>query len=67
VIRGRIFGVLNVLISVFTLLPIVIVGPVADLWGVAPVFVAAAVLVAIVWVAGRGVRTRSPEATTSAT
>lgn len=67
VIRGRIFGVLNVLISVFSLLPLVIVGPVADLWGVAPVFVGAAVLVAIVWVAGRPVRTRSPDATTSAT
>lgn len=56
VIRGRIFGVLNVLVSVFSLLPLVVVGPVADLWGVAPVFLGAAVLVAAVWYAGRGVR-----------
>lgn len=55
-IRGRVFGVLNVLISVFSLLPIVIVGPVADLWGVAPVFVGAAVLVIVTWLGGRRVR-----------
>jgi MFS family permease len=58
-IRGRVFGVLNVLVSVFSLIPIVLVGPVADIWGVAPVFLGAAVLVAIVWIGGRDVRTRS--------
>ena len=52
-VRGRVFGVLNVLISVFSLLPLVVVGPIADIWGVAPVFVGAAVLVAIVWLGGR--------------
>jgi MFS family permease len=55
-IRGRVFGVLNVLVSVFSLLPLVIVGPVADLWGVAPVFVGSAVLVIVAWIGGRRVR-----------
>ena len=57
-IRGRVFGVLNVLVSVFSLVPILIVGPVADIWGVAPVFVGAAVLVTAVWIGGRDVRRR---------
>lgn len=55
-IRGRIFGVLNMLVSVFGFLPLIVVGPVADVWGVAPVFVAAAVLVLLVWIGGRGTR-----------
>lgn len=52
-IRGRIFGVLNVMVSVFSFLPLVIVGPIADVWGVAPVFVVFAVIVALTWVLGR--------------
>lgn len=52
-IRGRIFGVLNVMVSVFSFLPLVIVGPIADVWGVAPVFVAFAVIVAGAWALGR--------------
>lgn len=55
-IRGRIFGVLNVLVSVFSFLPLVVVGPIADLWGVAPVFVGFAFIVVAAWWAGRGVR-----------
>lgn len=55
-IRGRIFGVLNVLVSVFSFLPLVIVGPIADVWGVAPVFVGFAVIVAAAWWVGRSVR-----------
>ena len=55
-IRGRIFGVLSVLISVFSFLPLVIVGPIADIWGVAPVFVTFAVIVAVAWYAGRSIR-----------
>ena len=58
-IRGRVFGVLNVLVSVFSLIPIVIVGPIADIWGVAPVFLGAAVMVTVVWIAGREVRKKS--------
>ena len=59
-IRGRVFGVLNMLISVFSLLPLVVVGPIADVWGVAPVFVVAAVIVGGVWVGGRSTREGRP-------
>ena len=55
-IRGRIFGVLNVLVSVFSFLPLIIVGPVADAWGVAPVFVAFALIVTGAWYYGRATR-----------
>lgn len=55
-IRGRIFGVLNVLVSVFSFLPLIIVGPIADAWGVAPVFVAFAVIVTGAWIGGRATR-----------
>jgi len=63
-IRGRIFGVLSVLVSVFSFLPLVIVGPIADVWGVAPVFVGFAVIVAAAWFGGRKTRkTMEPVAT----
>ncbi|MGH2378313.1 MAG: MFS transporter [Candidatus Limnocylindria bacterium] len=55
-IRGRVFGVLNVLVSVFSLAPLIIVGPIADIWGVAPVFIGSAVLVGLVWYVGRDLR-----------
>jgi len=58
-IRGRVFGVLNVLVSIFSFLPLIFVGPMADVWGVAPVFVLAAVVVFGVWFGGRGVRLKS--------
>jgi hypothetical protein len=32
-VRGRVFGVLNMLISVASILPIIIVGPIADVVG----------------------------------
>ena len=57
-IRGRVFGFLNMLVSVFSLAPLVLVGPVADVWGVAPVFVAAALVVGGVWIAGKSTRER---------
>lgn len=57
-LRGRIFGVLNVLVSVFSLLPILVVGPIADIWGIAPVFLGAALLVTGVWLGGRSIRKR---------
>jgi MFS family permease len=44
-IRGRVFGVLNMLISVASFLPIVIVGPIADLLGPNPVLQGVAVFV----------------------
>jgi MFS-type transporter involved in bile tolerance (Atg22 family) len=45
-VRGRVFGVLNMLISVASILPIIIVGPIADFVGTTPVilFIAAFVL-----------------------
>jgi MFS family permease len=58
-IRGRVFGVLNVLVSIFSFLPLIFVGPIADVWGVAPVFVLAAVIVFAVWFGGRKVRLNS--------
>lgn len=57
-IRGRIFGVLNTLVSVFSFLPLLLVGPVADLYGVAPVFFGAAVTCVVAWVGGRRSRRR---------
>ncbi len=58
-IRGRVFGVLNSLVSIFSFLPLVIVGPIADVWGIAPVFVLGALVVFGVWFAGRSERLRS--------
>ena len=52
-IRGRIFGVLNMLVSVFSFAPLLLVGPVADAYGVAPVFVGGAALCLIAWAGGR--------------
>ena len=47
-VRGRVFGVLNMLISVASILPIVIVGPISDVFGTTAVilFVAGFVLIA---------------------
>ena len=58
-IRGRVFGVLNSLVSIFSFLPLIIVGPIADVWGIAPVFVLAAAAVFGVWLAGRSARLKS--------
>ena len=45
-VRGRIFGVLNMLISVASILPIIIVGPIADFIGTTAVILAIAAFVA---------------------
>ena len=58
-IRGRVFGVLNTLVSIFSFLPLIIVGPIADIWGIAPVFILAALIVLGVWLLGRATRLRS--------
>ena len=57
-IRGRIFGVLNMLVSVFSFAPLLLVGPVADTYGVAPVFAAGALACLVAWVGGRASRRR---------
>jgi predicted MFS family arabinose efflux permease len=54
-IRGRVFGVLNMLISIASFLPIVIVGPIADLVGPGPVlqgvalFILASAVGSVLW------------------
>jgi MFS family permease len=55
-IRGRIFGVLNMLVSVFSFAPLLLVGPVADTYGVAPVFVGGALACLGAWFGGRASR-----------
>jgi MFS family permease len=44
-VRGRVFGVLNMLVSVASFLPILIVGPIADLLGTTIVLVVVALLI----------------------
>ena len=46
-VRGRVFGVLNMLISVASILPIIIVGPISDIVGTTPVILSVAGLVLI--------------------
>lgn len=46
-VRGRVFGVLNMLVSLASFLPIVIVGPVADVVGTPAVMVFSAGIVAV--------------------
>jgi MFS family permease len=43
--RGRVFGVLNMLISVASILPIIVVGQIADIVGTTPVIIFVAALV----------------------
>lgn len=47
-IRGRVFGVLNMLVSIASFLPIIIVGPIADAVGTSIVVQGAAVVVVLV-------------------
>ena len=44
-VRGRVFGVLNMLVSVASFLPIIIVGPISDLIGTPAVIMLVAILV----------------------
>lgn len=48
-VRGRVFGILNMLVSVGSLLPIIVVGPISDVVGPMPVVLAAA---SVIFVAG---------------
>jgi MFS family permease len=45
-VRGRVFGVLNMLVSVASFLPILVVGPIGDLLGTTVVLVVVALLIA---------------------
>ncbi len=44
-VRGRVFGVLNMLVSVASILPIIIVGPISDLIGTTAVILTIAIAV----------------------
>jgi MFS family permease len=50
-VRGRVFGVLNMLISVASFLPILIVGPISDLLGTTVVIVAIGIQVVVFGIA----------------
>jgi MFS family permease len=55
-VRGRVFGVLNMLVSVASFLPILIVGPIADLVGTTVVLILVAVFVGAAGVASMLIR-----------
>jgi len=46
-VRGRVFGVLNMLVSIASFLPIIIVGPIADAVGTSAVVMASAFVVLV--------------------
>jgi len=46
-VRGRVFGVLNMLVSVASFLPIIVVGPISDWIGTTSVILIVAVLIAV--------------------
>ncbi len=50
-VRGRVFGVLNMLVSVASFLPIILVGPISDLFGTAAVIFGVAIIVLVAGVA----------------
>ena len=58
-VRGRVFGVLNMLISLAALVPIVIVGPLADLFGAEAIILSSGVATALVGI-GSILRARPP-------
>ena len=55
-VRGRVFGILNMLVSVASFLPIIIVGPISDLVGTTWVLISVAVIVLMSGVASVVVR-----------
>jgi MFS family permease len=63
-VRGRVFGVLGMLVSVASFLPIIIVGPISDLVGVTPVIFILAMTVMIIGILS--VLTRGPLGETDA-
>ncbi len=57
-VRGRVFGILNTLVSIASFLPIIVVGPVSDAIGTPPVLLAAASLVGLSGIASIVLRRR---------
>lgn len=64
-VRGRVFGVLNMLVSLASFLPIVIVGPVADAIGASAVILISAVIIALTGLASIAWSHPAPVATAS--
>ena len=67
-VRGRVFGVLNMLVSVASFLPIIVVGPISDLFGTSPVIFTIGAMVAVSGIASVVLRgpLRVAESTTRA-
>jgi MFS family permease len=59
-VRGRVFGVLNMLVSIASFLPIIVVGPIADAVGT-PLVVQASAVVVLLVAAGSITRVRTTE------
>ena len=59
-VRGRVFGILNTLVSIASFLPIIVVGAVSDALGPAPVLLASAALVGLSGVGSIVIRRRKP-------
>jgi MFS family permease len=59
-VRGRVFGILNTLVSIASFLPIIVAGVVSEALGTAPVLLAAAGLVGLSGVASIVMRGRRP-------
>ena len=57
-VRGRVFGILNTLVSIGSFVPIIVAGPVSDAIGTAPVLLAAACLVGLSGVGSIALRER---------
>lgn len=55
-VRGRVFGILNMLVSVGSFVPIIIVGPISDAFGTMPVVLIAALVVLGVGIASIALR-----------
>ncbi len=59
-VRGRVFGILNMLVSVGSFLPIILVGYISDRVGTMPVLLGAAVLILVVGIASMIARSSPP-------
>jgi MFS family permease len=59
-VRGRVFGILNMLVSVGSFLPIILVGYISDRVGTMPVLLGAAVLIFVVGIASLVARSSPP-------
>lgn len=55
-VRGRVFGILNMLVSVGSFVPIIVVGPISDAIGTMPVVIVSALVVLAVGVASIALR-----------